>query len=173
MQPNPATTIRPKFSFTQLIKSHPVCHRGIRSTLKRQTEVIEKLSEDCGVFSESDRIRHTRTRTDNCPIRTPTIWLFLISNSHLSQIIYHFSLSKSLAMAFKAPIPEDSPFTLQNIPFGVISTDSNPKRRCATALGDYAIELTLLWKDRKDDGLGLTQSLYDIFSQVSDMILIT
>jgi fumarylacetoacetase len=74
-------------------------------------------------------------------------------------------------MAFKLSIPEDSPFTLHNIPFGVISTDSDPKRRCATALGHYAIELSLLWKDRKDDGLELTQSLYDIFSQVSDMII--
>lgn len=68
-------------------------------------------------------------------------------------------------MVFKPPIPDDSPFTLYNIPFGVISTDSNPKRRCATAIGHYAVDLSLLWKDRND------QSLFDIFSQVSDMIL--
>ena len=74
-------------------------------------------------------------------------------------------------MAFKPPIPEDSPFTLHNIPFGIISTDSDAKKRCAAALGHCAIDLSLLWKERGDDGLELTQSLYDIFSQVSDMTI--
>ncbi|KAB8205720.1 hypothetical protein BDV34DRAFT_195091 [Aspergillus parasiticus] len=62
-------------------------------------------------------------------------------------------------------IPPDSPFTLHNIPFGVISTTSDPKPRCATALGHHAIDLSLLWKDKDD--LEPNQSLYDIFSQPS------
>jgi len=47
-------------------------------------------------------------------------------------------------MGFIPDIPEDSPFTLNNIPFGVISTTDNPGTRCATAIGDYAVDLCLL-----------------------------
>ncbi|KAE8335101.1 hypothetical protein BDV24DRAFT_171551 [Aspergillus arachidicola] len=64
-------------------------------------------------------------------------------------------------------IPPDSPFTLHNIPFGVISTTSDPKPRCATALGHHAIDLSLLWKDKDD--LEPNQSLYDIFSQCAPL----
>ena len=40
-------------------------------------------------------------------------------------------------------IEEDSPFSLANIPFGVVSTaDGQPV--CASALGDYAINLRKL-----------------------------
>jgi len=33
------------------------------------------------------------------------------------------------------------PFSIQNIPFGVISTSDDSNPRCATALGDYAVDL--------------------------------
>jgi len=33
------------------------------------------------------------------------------------------------------------PYTLQNLPYGVISTDSKPKPRCAVAIGQYALDL--------------------------------
>ncbi|KAF2712237.1 fumarylacetoacetate hydrolase [Pleomassaria siparia CBS 279.74] len=46
-------------------------------------------------------------------------------------------------MVFRVPIPKHSPFTLHNIPFGVISTESNPQKRCAIAIGDYALDLPL------------------------------
>ncbi|OJJ88955.1 uncharacterized protein ASPGLDRAFT_62570 [Aspergillus glaucus CBS 516.65] len=41
-------------------------------------------------------------------------------------------------------VEEGSPFTVDNIPFGVISTPDNPKPRCATAFGNYAIDLSAL-----------------------------
>lgn len=69
-------------------------------------------------------------------------------------------------MAFKIDVSSTSPFTLDNIPFGVISTGSNSKARCATALGDYAIDLAAYWKDREFAGLEGNRTLYDIFNQV-------
>lgn len=33
------------------------------------------------------------------------------------------------------------PFSIDNIPFGIISTTSNPEPRCATAIGDFAVDL--------------------------------
>ncbi|KAK9240066.1 hypothetical protein V1525DRAFT_265929 [Lipomyces kononenkoae] len=38
-------------------------------------------------------------------------------------------------------IPADSHFSLRNIPFGIISTASDPRRRPAVAIGDYALDL--------------------------------
>lgn len=69
-------------------------------------------------------------------------------------------------MAFKINVSPDSPFTLDNIPFGVISNESDPKPRCATALGDYAIDLAAYWKDKTYTQLEGSRSLYDIFNQV-------
>ncbi|PWY65413.1 hypothetical protein BO83DRAFT_419942 [Aspergillus eucalypticola CBS 122712] len=40
-----------------------------------------------------------------------------------------------------------TPFTVDNIPFGVISTNDNPNPRCATALGHDAIDLSALESD--------------------------
>lgn len=71
-------------------------------------------------------------------------------------------------MVFKISISADSPFTLDNIPFGVISTESDPKPRCVTALGDYAIDLAAYWKDKAYDQLEGSRSLCDIFNQVFD-----
>lgn len=73
-------------------------------------------------------------------------------------------------MAFKISVSETSPFTLDNIPFGVISTESNSKARCATALGDYAIDLAAYWKDRTYTQLEGGRTLYDIFNQVSNTL---
>ncbi|RDW58292.1 hypothetical protein BP5796_12222 [Coleophoma crateriformis] len=39
-----------------------------------------------------------------------------------------------------------SPFTIENIPYGIISTRSNPMRRCATAFEDNAVDLEVLEK---------------------------
>lgn len=47
-------------------------------------------------------------------------------------------------MGFKPVVSEGSPFTLQNIPFGVVSTQQDPSPRCATAIGDYAVDLRSL-----------------------------
>ncbi|KAI9740351.1 MAG: hypothetical protein M1834_004930 [Cirrosporium novae-zelandiae] len=40
------------------------------------------------------------------------------------------------------PISPTSPFSILNIPFGIISTSSNPKPRPAIAIGSYALDLS-------------------------------
>lgn len=84
-------------------------------------------------------------------------------NSFLKDINTKYFAAK---MVFKIRVSADSPFTLDNIPFGVISTESDPKARCATALGEYAIDLAAYWKDRIYTQLEGSRSLYDIFNQV-------
>jgi fumarylacetoacetase len=71
-------------------------------------------------------------------------------------------------MAYHIDIPYDSPFTLHNIPFGVISTKDNDKPRCATALGDFAIDLAMYREDRSYTDSG--QDLHHIFNQVCGCI---
>lgn len=44
-------------------------------------------------------------------------------------------------MGLSIDVPVNSPFTIHNIPFGVISTEEKPTPRCATAIGNYAIDL--------------------------------
>jgi len=39
---------------------------------------------------------------------------------------------------------ENSPFPLNNLPFGVISTEDVPSRRCAVAIGSFALDLAAL-----------------------------
>jgi len=50
-------------------------------------------------------------------------------------------------LAMLKSVEQGSPFTVDNIPFGVISTPGSPKPRCATAFGDYAIDLSALERD--------------------------
>lgn len=62
-----------------------------------------------------------------------------------------------------APITR-CPFTIDNIPFGVISTIENPKPRCATAFENSAIDLSQLENDGFFKSVqGFTQG---VFSQV-------
>lgn len=44
-------------------------------------------------------------------------------------------------MGFQPIISKGSPFTFANIPFGVISTAKDLERRCAIAIGEYALDL--------------------------------
>lgn len=46
-------------------------------------------------------------------------------------------------MGVKIDVPRGCPFTIHNIPFGVISTKENATPRCASAIGEYAIELAI------------------------------
>jgi fumarylacetoacetase len=41
-------------------------------------------------------------------------------------------------------IPAGSPFPLENIPFGIISTKETPNHRPATALGGFAVDLAAI-----------------------------
>ncbi|KAL4861564.1 hypothetical protein BDV12DRAFT_203884 [Aspergillus spectabilis] len=61
-------------------------------------------------------------------------------------------------------IPSGSPFTLQNIPFGVISTADSPPR-CATAIGNYAIDLEVYYALGHLSEMGLGASIEKVFSQ--------
>jgi fumarylacetoacetase len=56
---------------------------------------------------------------------------------------------------------EETPFTLDNIPFGVISTSNDASPRCATAIGDHAIDLHVLIKH----GIFQDQSVAEALSQ--------
>jgi len=53
-------------------------------------------------------------------------------------------------------VPETSDFPIQNIPFGVIRK-KNGKVRCATRIGNYAIDLYALAKFGYLDGLGISK----------------
>ncbi|KAH7083604.1 hypothetical protein FB567DRAFT_473367 [Paraphoma chrysanthemicola] len=46
-------------------------------------------------------------------------------------------------MGVRIDIPSDSPFTIHNIPYGVISTEEQPTPRCAVAIGSHAIDLVV------------------------------
>lgn len=70
-------------------------------------------------------------------------------------------------MGVKIKIPPGSPFTIQNIPFGVISTKANPTPRCATAIGQYAIDLGLYSRAGYLNELLLDTLIIEILSQVN------
>lgn len=60
----------------------------------------------------------------------------------------------------------ETPFTIDNLPYGVISTAETPTPRCATVLEDDVIDLSALEKD------GYFKSIPgfkgEVFSTVSD-----
>lgn len=39
------------------------------------------------------------------------------------------------------PTLDKAPYTLHNLPYGVISTTAEPNPRCAVAIGDHALDL--------------------------------
>ncbi|KAM0344765.1 hypothetical protein ACHAPU_007138 [Fusarium lateritium] len=64
-------------------------------------------------------------------------------------------------------IPEDSHFSIANIPFGIISTSSNSTPRPAIAIGDHVLDLGAF---AKGDGFSPASDLHqhlDVFSQPS------
>ncbi|KIX05121.1 fumarylacetoacetase [Rhinocladiella mackenziei CBS 650.93] len=50
-------------------------------------------------------------------------------------------------------VPQGCPFTLANIPFGIITTLQNNSRRPAIAIGDFALDLSTFAAQRGFDGL--------------------
>ncbi|KAL3465070.1 hypothetical protein BJX64DRAFT_76062 [Aspergillus heterothallicus] len=58
-----------------------------------------------------------------------------------------------------------TPFPIDNLPYGVISTPENPTPRCATALESDAIELSLLEKDGFFSSIPGFPSSGEVFSQ--------
>lgn len=65
-------------------------------------------------------------------------------------------------------IPEDSDFSLENLPFGIISTTADPTPRPAVAIGDHALDLKVF---ASSDGFSastdIRKSSLDVFSSTT------
>jgi hypothetical protein len=73
---------------------------------------------------------------------TPTASLpsaFSVAHSDTLKSVKSSGLTKYTDMAI--PALDKLPYTLANLPYGVVSTASEPKPRCAVAIGDHAIDL--------------------------------
>ncbi|KAI6814655.1 hypothetical protein KC332_g11746 [Hortaea werneckii] len=66
-----------------------------------------------------------------------------------------------------SPALDQQPYTLANLPYGVVSTPSNPKPRCAVAIGSHAIDLAAYAKPGRffDLESGHNFMLAQIFSE--------
>ena len=69
-------------------------------------------------------------------------------------------------MGFTPDINDASPFTLSNIPFGVISTQMKPNPHCATAIGDHALDLSQASAEGLFDNLEGHEIVVEAFSEV-------
>ena len=69
-------------------------------------------------------------------------------------------------MGYQIIVSTDSPFTIDNIPFGVIKTAKESAPHCASAIGDYAIDLSVYAQRGNLDSVKGDVNLADIFSQV-------
>jgi hypothetical protein len=49
-------------------------------------------------------------------------------------------------MAYVPEVNPNSSFSWSNFPFGVFSTEQDPSTRCATAIGDLVLDLSLVAK---------------------------
>jgi len=73
-------------------------------------------------------------------------------------------------MKSQQPIPERGAFSIHNIPFGVFSIGDG-KRRCATRIGDYVLDLQKFVSEGHLAGVEkqINSSFEAIFSQVSSL----
>ena len=63
------------------------------------------------------------------------------------------------------PVPEDSEFPIQNLPYGVFSTESVTKPRVGVAIGDHILDLVVASKVSPLNG---TRAAHlSVFDQVS------
>ncbi|KAF2428874.1 fumarylacetoacetate hydrolase FahA [Tothia fuscella] len=65
------------------------------------------------------------------------------------------------------PIPSGSHFSLANIPFGIISTESSPKPRVGVAIGDHALDLQAFAKHNGFSALSTIQPFQAVFSELN------
>lgn len=66
---------------------------------------------------------------------------------------------------------EQTPFTIHNLPYGIITSPTNSRRRCATAFLDFAVDLEIL----HNEGLFKNTPLLNnnnVFSHVSHRALL-
>ncbi|KAL3423892.1 fumarylacetoacetate hydrolase [Phlyctema vagabunda] len=68
-------------------------------------------------------------------------------------------------MGVKVEIPTGSPFTIQNIPFRIISTKDNPTPHCATAIGSYENDPLIYSQDVHLNKLSLQTSFENLLNQ--------
>lgn len=62
---------------------------------------------------------------------------------------------------------EQTPFTIKNLPYGVVSSKDNPAKRCATVLEDHAIDLSVLYTEGVFSAVhGLEQNVFDRVSRL-------
>lgn len=62
---------------------------------------------------------------------------------------------------------EGSHFSISNIPFGVVSTTSNPKPRVATAIGDFALDLEAFTAGNGFASFSIIQPHQAVFSETT------
>lgn len=65
--------------------------------------------------------------------------------------------------SYPIPVAADSPFPIQNIPFGIFSEKSNPTPRAATAIGQWVLDLAVLENHGVFDQI--LPASRDVFSQ--------
>ena len=84
-------------------------------------------------------------------------------------------LWKSEASKLSTPVLDKLPFTLQCLPFGVISTEDS-ERRCAVAIGDHAIDLAKYAQSGRladvSDGDKSDTDFEHVFKQVSIVVVL-
>ena len=64
-------------------------------------------------------------------------------------------------------IPTDSPFSLANIPFGIITTPESSSRHVGVAIGNYALDLSVFASNDGFSECSAVTSHLDVFSQPS------
>ena len=93
--------------------------------------------------------------------------------SHNIPQIRQQRLWKSEVSKMSTPVLDKLPFTLQCLPFGVISTEDS-ERRCAVAIGDHAIDLAKYAKSGRfadvSDGDKSGIDFEHVFKQVSMLV---
>ena len=77
---------------------------------------------------------------------------------------------KNSSKSMIVDVPTNSDFPLENIPFGVISTQENPVPRPATAIGDYALDLSVLAAHDLFNGPILSKAAKAVFTSVRAIV---
>ncbi|KAI9279601.1 Fumarylacetoacetase [Sporodiniella umbellata] len=63
-------------------------------------------------------------------------------------------------------VSKDSDFPIQNIPFGIISTSEKASPRVATAVGEYALDLSMVAQFGVFAGISGFEDPVKVFSEV-------
>lgn len=79
--------------------------------------------------------------------------------------IRNFSSHTSTKMSW-LPVPQDSPFSIKNIPFGIITSKfSQTQKRPAIAIGDHVLDLLAFSTSNGFSSLPSIQPHLDVFAQ--------